>query len=83
MTAAREVITMSDLSSKLTLELQAVDGAAESKISVQYKLAGLDEDGCNWSDDIVLSLDPKSSSQLLFPHVANIVSLARRKYNIK
>lgn len=83
MSRQRELLTKQELSNRLSSELQEVEDAEGSEIRVQYLLGEPDEDGCNWSDSIVLRLGPKATKEGLAPSVARIVAQARMKYNIK
>ncbi len=83
MNASRTLITLDELSNKLTEQLQQVDGAGESRVTVQYILQEPDADGCNWSDSVVLTLDKDTSSKTLGPFVTQLVQAARMKFNVK
>ncbi|MBK9520512.1 MAG: hypothetical protein IPO13_02630 [Rhodocyclaceae bacterium] len=79
---ARELVTLSELSDRLTTELQKAEDAAGSKITVQYMLREPDATGCNWSDSVVLQVGPNASKESLAPYVAQLVQHARQRFNV-
>jgi hypothetical protein len=83
MSTSRVIVTLDELSAQLTSQLQEVEGAAGSKIAVQYILQEPDANGCNWSDRIVLTVGPKSASEKLLPFVAQVVQAAQMRFNVK
>ena len=78
----RETVTRAGLSDILTAELQTIEDAAGSRITVQYELLEPDADGCNWSDSVSVRVGPKASPEYLRPIVSDIIKRARSRYNI-
>jgi len=83
MTIERELVTLSELSARLSDALQKVSDAAGSAISVQYKLQEPDEEGCNWSDSVILKIGPNTSREALVPYVTQLMQDARERFNVK
>ena len=83
MHSGRQFVTLEELSTLLTDELQLVEGAAGSRITVQYKLFTPDPDGCNWLDSVVVVTGPNASVEILRTHVQRLVQNARQGFNIK
>lgn len=79
----REIVTRAELLALLTQELQAIEDAEGSKISVPYLYGEPDNTGCNWSDRVVVNAGPNASSEYLAPYVARIVARPRAFYNVK
>ena len=79
----RKLVTMAELSELLTMELQSIEDAEGSIISVSYLYRESDSAGCNWSDSVTVNSGPKASADYLAPYVAEIVARARQRYNIK
>jgi hypothetical protein len=83
MLQSRKFLTQKQLNKKLTDALQLIEDAEGSEIRIQHLLATPDEEGCNWADDVVLRVGEKANAQYLRPHVRDIVSRARRMYNLE
>lgn len=79
----RELLTLAKLSDWLTAELQRAEGAAGSSIAVQYMLQEPDQDGCNWSDSVILKVGMSASKETLAPYVVQLIQDARKRFNVK
>ncbi len=79
----RQLLTIEELSKRLTAELQTVEDGKGSEITVRYRLREPDADGCNWSDTVSVRVGPNATSEYLAPYVSRIVRQARAKYNVK
>jgi hypothetical protein len=83
MTNGRELVTLSELSARLTDELQKVSDAAGSAIFVRYMLQEPDEEGCNWSDSVILKIGSGVSREVLTPYVTQLMQDARKRFNVE
>lgn len=82
MAQKKELVTLGELSARLTSELQEVEDCEDSEITVKYRLKEPDTDGCNWSDDVSVRVGSKATSEYLQPHVSRIVHCAKSRYNV-
>ena len=78
----RELVTLDELSARLTSELQEIEDCEGSEITVKYRLRELDADGCNWSD-VSIRVGPNATAKYLEPYVDSIVTRARAIFNVK
>lgn len=76
-------MTLDELSAWLTTELRKIEDCHDSSVAVQYLLRNPDADGCNWSDEVVLSVGRSATADYLYPHVRRLVGEARLKFNVK
>lgn len=83
MARQKTFLTLKELSAWLTTELQKIPDAGDSEITVQYALRDSDEDGCNWSDTVVLRVGHAASAEYLQPYVQQLVGIARKRFNLK
>lgn len=83
MAGSKTLLTLNELSAWLTTELQKSPDAGDSEITVQYALRDPDEEGCNWSDTVVLRVGHGASHEYLQPFVQQLVGVARKKFNVK
>ena len=79
----RTLVTRAELSELLTKELQSIEDAEGSIISVAYLYREPDSTGCNWSDNVTVNAGSKANGDYLAPYIAEIVARARQRYNIK
>jgi hypothetical protein len=79
----RQMVTLAELNEMLTASIQQHDECKGSKIAVQYRLQDPDETGCNWGDDVVATVGPRTTIEELRPHIARVVTDARSQFNIK
>lgn len=84
MSTNRELLTIEELSKRLTAQLQKIKGCEVSTISVQYRMPELGSDGCNWIESAVsMQVEPPATKDILRQHVLRLVREARAKYNVK
>lgn len=85
MNTSKVIVTLDELNTLLTSQLQKAQegGGVGSKITVQCTLREPDDNGCNWSGSIVLTVGPNSASETLRPFVNRLVQAAQMKYNVK
>ena len=50
---ARAVVSADHIDRYITRELHKMEGFDAVRVSVGYRLRGVDENGCNWSGDVV------------------------------
>ena len=79
----RELVTLDELSARLTSELQEIEDCEGSEITVKYRLREPDADGCNWSEDVSIRVGPNATAEYLTPYVDSIVTRARAIFNVK
>lgn len=78
----REFKTRADISAWLNQELHKHNGCEEARASVQYELREPDEDGCNWSRDLIVNYG-RNDSMLVNQHLRPLFEEARRRFNIR
>jgi hypothetical protein len=77
----RELKTRQQISDWITLRLQASPECADATASVQHELQEPAPDGCNWSEDLVLSYGT-SDSEAVLQHLRPLHQEARRRFNV-
>ena len=61
----RKLVARAELSKLLTEELQTIEDAEGSTISVPYLYRQPDSTGCNWSDSVTVNPGPRASASYL------------------
>lgn len=79
----RELVTSKELKTYLTAELKKVKGCDGCTIGRILRYQQPDDDGCNWSDNVIVSSGGDISPDYLLPHVQRIVAEARKRFNLK
>lgn len=79
----RSLISLNDLSAKLTALLQASANDAGSTISIQYSLHEPDATGCNWSSSAVLTTGEGTTADQLHRLAEQLIRDAQKKFNVK
>jgi len=79
----RKLLTIEELSDWFTEEIQRTAGFAGTTISVQYPLAEPDDDGCNWSTDLIINFgDDANPDDVRRALEAALMPFARRTFNL-
>jgi hypothetical protein len=78
----REFKTRAEISAWLNQELHKHKGCQEARATVQYELQEPDEDGCNWSRDLIINYG-RDDSVLVNQHLRPLFEEARRKFNVR
>lgn len=78
----KEILTLAALSARLSADLQKYENAAGSTITVQFILHEPDDEGCNWSDSVILKSGPKTTKKALAPRAAQLIKNARKRYEV-
>ena len=77
----RNLVTRAALSEWFTSQVQAQQGCEDATVSVQYRLAQPDTDGCNWSNDFVIN--PGSSTvEAVQAVLRRLLPDARKNFNV-
>ncbi|MBI3653683.1 MAG: hypothetical protein HY231_21840 [Acidobacteria bacterium] len=79
---SRTLVTISELTAYLTGELRKVEDCQQCSISRVLAYQQPDEDGCNWSPDVIVSYSPDVAKEYVIPHVQRIVAEARKRFNL-
>jgi hypothetical protein len=77
----RELITLSQLGEWITAEIQKNEDCEDVEIRVQFALQDADEDGCNWSEDLIIN-PGSSTAAIIGPNLDPILIQARKRFNI-
>ena len=78
----KEIVTLLELSAYLSAELQKMEDAAGSEIMVRYTFNEPDDEGCNWSDDVLLQVGQNTTKEALAPRAAQLVRNARKRFEV-
>ncbi|NBS15817.1 MAG: hypothetical protein EBT06_03955 [Gammaproteobacteria bacterium] len=79
---SREIVSAEYLNEWLTRNLRDIQDCDNCTISGVKKLQGTDEDGCNWSDTVMLN--SAGSNEPYVRHKAlDVVFQARRLFNLE
>jgi len=77
----RQLKTRQEISDWLTDNLHAIPGCSETTVSVQYELREPEQDGCNWSRDLVINYG-RDDSEVVTRHLRSLYEDARRRFNV-
>jgi hypothetical protein len=78
----REFKTRAEISAWLNQELHKHKGCEETHATVQYELREPDEDGCNWSRDLIINYG-RDDRVLVNQHLRPLFEEARRRFNVR
>jgi hypothetical protein len=78
----RQFKTRAEMSAWLNQELHKHKGCEEARATVQYEMLEPDEDGCNWSRDLIINCG-RSDSMLVNQHLRPLFEEARRRFNVR
>lgn len=78
----RELMTRQQISDWINERLQAFEDCADATVSVPYGIQEPAPDGCNWSEDLVLSFGTCQSETVL-QHLRPLHREARRRFNVR
>lgn len=78
----RQIVSKEKLQAWLTAELQKVEDCNECTVGGIMALQQPDEDGCNWSDSIVVSTGGVPLHYFK-PHLDVIMANARARFNVE
>ena len=78
----RQFKTRAEISAWLNQELHKLKGCEEARATVQYEMLEPDEDGCNWSRDLIINYG-RSDSVLVNQHLRPLFEEARRRFNVR
>jgi hypothetical protein len=81
MAQEKKLLTLSQLSDWITAELQKNEDCKGATVSVQYELQKADEEGCNWSSNLMIN-PGTSTMQIIGPYLAPIMAKARNTFNV-
>lgn len=79
----RETVTLGALGAILTARVAEHSDLAGAKISVQYALQQPDQEGCNWSDDLVIGIGPNANLYGVINVLKKLIPEVRAKYNVE
>lgn len=82
MPRGRTVVSREELEQWLTNELQKIEDCEECSVGGIMPLREPDEDGCNWSGDVVVS-SGGVPVEYFRPYLARIMREARNRFNIR
>ena len=77
----RELKTRQQISDWITQKLRAFPECADAKVTVQYELREPDNEGCNWSRDLILNYG-RSGSEAVLQHLRPLHQEARWRFNV-
>jgi len=78
----RQLVSKEELQAWLTTELQKVEDCTECSIGGIKVLQQSDENGCNWSDNVIVSTGGVPEDYFR-PYFEAIMTDARASFNIK
>jgi hypothetical protein len=78
----RELKTRKEISDWLTQQLHSIPGCSDTSVSVQYELLEPEQDGCNWSRDLVINYG-RDDSEIVLRHLRPLYEDARRRFNVR
>jgi hypothetical protein len=82
-TAARKCVAAAHLDRYLTRQLRKTPGFETVSVSVGYRLRAPDEDGCNWSGDVVPMFGTHPShADIVSRSLRPIVKAAKARFNL-
>jgi hypothetical protein len=80
----RTLVTRVELMAWMTTELQKVEDCGNCSVTRVLPLQESDEDGCNWSSQVMLSISGDDvSSEYVWPYLNVIVTEARARFDLK
>jgi hypothetical protein len=79
---ARQTVTSDELASLMTQGLQRRIGHQNCRLGAPKIYQEPDEDGCNWSPDVVLRRSGLSSPECE-KEAAEVIQWARQRYNVE
>ena len=80
---ARECVAAARLDRYLTSQLRKTPGFETVSVSAGYRLRAPDEEGCNWSGDVVPMFGPNPShADIVCSRLRPIVKAAKARFNL-
>jgi hypothetical protein len=78
----RQFKTRAEISAWLNRELHKHKRCGEARVTVQYETLEPDEDGCNWSRDLIINYGG-DDRELVDQHLRPLFEEARRRFNVR
>lgn len=82
-TKVRRIVSRAELNQILTRKIRQVEGYENAKLSLQYIFQEPDDEGCNWSSDVIFSPGSAGMGADALAQVGRIVRSVRQQYNVK